>query len=70
LAKLQEFDIEIKPSNFIKAQGLCKLIGGIEAINIDPSSMNNNLSVRHKIVARFEWYKGIMFLFKIWLFSY
>jgi len=38
LAKLQECDIGIKPLKVVKGQGLCKLIGGIEAVNIDMSN--------------------------------
>jgi hypothetical protein len=34
LAKLQEYDIEIKPLKVVKGQGLCKLMTGIEAVNI------------------------------------
>jgi len=38
LSKLQEYHIEIKPLNVVKGQGLWKLTGGIEAINIDLSN--------------------------------
>jgi hypothetical protein len=64
LAKLQEFDIEIKPLKVVKGQGLCKLIGGIEAVNIDPSSMNKNISIQDEMVEKFEWYKDIIFYLK------
>ena len=32
LAKIQEYDMEIKPLKFIKGQGLCKMMSGIEAV--------------------------------------
>ena len=32
--ELQDFDIQIKPLNEIKGQGLCKLISIIEVVNI------------------------------------
>jgi hypothetical protein len=31
LAKIQEYDIEIKPLRAVKGQGLCKLMIGIDA---------------------------------------
>jgi hypothetical protein len=50
VAKLQEYDIEINPLKAVKGQGLCKLIGGIEVVNIDPSIMNKYLSTQDQMV--------------------
>lgn len=38
LEKLQEYDIEVKPLKFIKGQGLCKLITGIDDVNLSPQA--------------------------------
>jgi hypothetical protein len=63
LAKLQEYDIEIKPLKVVKGQGLCKLIGGIEVINIDLSN-DKSLVTQDEMIARSEWYKNIVFYLK------
>jgi hypothetical protein len=59
LAKLQEYDIEIKPLKVVKGQGLCKLIGGIESINIDKT-----LATQDEVITISEWYKNIVFYLK------
>jgi hypothetical protein len=61
---LQVFDIEIKPLKAVKGQRLCKLIGGIEAMNFDSLSMNNNISIQDEMMTKFEWYKDIIFYLK------
>jgi hypothetical protein len=62
LAKLQVCDIEINTLKFVRGQGLCKLIGGNEVVNID-SSNRKNLSTQDGIVTKYEWYKDIIFLY-------
>ena len=34
LAKLQEFDIEVRPMKVVKWQGICKLMSGIDVVNL------------------------------------
>lgn len=36
LKKLQEYDIEVRPLKVVKGQGLCKLIVGIDVVNLSP----------------------------------
>jgi hypothetical protein len=63
LAKLQEYDIEIKPLNVVIGQGLCKLITGIEVVNT--SSVDGfNIVIKEIFLENFEWYKNIIFYFK------
>lgn len=40
--ELQDFDIQIKPLNEVKGQGLCKLISITEALNIPPPLQEND----------------------------
>jgi hypothetical protein len=58
LAKIQEYDIEIKPLKEVRGQGLCKLMTGIDAVNGDISiSVGSSSSTS-------EWYKDIIFYLK------
>jgi hypothetical protein len=55
LAKIQEYDIEIKPLKVVKGQELCKLMARIDAVNeyiyISPGSS----------LLTSKWYKNIIF---------
>jgi hypothetical protein len=57
LAKIQEYDIEIKPLKKIKGQGLCKIIANGDALNgVVSVSIGKHRS-------SYEWYKYIVFFF-------
>jgi hypothetical protein len=55
LAKIQEYDIEIKPLKVVKGQGLCKLIA-----NSDSLDGMISISVGEPLVDS-EWYRDIVF---------
>ena len=55
LAKIQEYDIEIKPLKEVKGKGLCKLI-------VNDDALNGVVSVSiEKPIYGSEWYKYIVF---------
>jgi hypothetical protein len=68
LAKLQEYDLEIKPLKAIKGQGLCKLMTGNEVVNISPSN-GFDVVIQGTSLANSEWYKDIIFYLKSGHFS-
>jgi len=39
LAKLQEYDIKVRPWKYVKGQGLCKLITGIDVVNLSTQAV-------------------------------
>jgi hypothetical protein len=55
LAKIQEYDIEIKPLKAVKGQGLCKLIA-----NIDSLDGMISISIGEPLDDS-EWYRDIVF---------
>jgi hypothetical protein len=55
MAKIQEYDIEIKPLKVVKGQGLCKLIA-----NSDSLDGMISISVGEPLVDS-EWYRDIVF---------
>jgi hypothetical protein len=55
LAKIQEYDVEIKPLKAVKGQGLCKLIAYSDALN---GVVSISLG---KSISNAEWYKDIAF---------
>jgi hypothetical protein len=58
LAKIQEYDIEIKPLKEVKGKGLCKLI-------VNGDALNGVVSVSiGKPISGSEWYKDIVFYLK------
>jgi hypothetical protein len=60
LAKLQEYDLEVNPLKVVKGQELCKLMTGIEAINI--YSLNTSGAIiQSSSLTTCEWYKDIIF---------
>jgi hypothetical protein len=63
LAKLQEYDLEIKPLKVVKGQGLCKFMTGIEALSIPPPN-GFGVIVQRTSLENFEWYKDIIFYLK------
>jgi hypothetical protein len=63
LAKLQEYDLEIKPLKSIKGQGLCKLMTGIEAVNISSPNTSGAI-IQISSLSTSEWYKDIIFYLK------
>jgi hypothetical protein len=63
LAKLQEYDLEIKPLKVFKGHGLCKFMTWIEAIIISPPNAFD-VVVQGTSLANSEWYKDIIFYLK------
>lgn len=63
LAKIQEYDMEIKPLKVIKEQGLCKMMSGIEDANINPPNTDDT-TMQDISLPRSEWYKDIVFYMK------
>jgi hypothetical protein len=63
LAKLQEYDLEIKPLKVVKGQGLCKFMTGIEVVNISPPN-TIDVVIQRESLATSEWYKDIIFYLK------
>jgi hypothetical protein len=63
LAKLQEYDIEIKPLKVVRGQGLCKFMTGIEAVNTS-SADGFNIVIQETSLENSEWYKHIIFYLK------
>jgi hypothetical protein len=61
LAKLQEYDMEIKPLKVVRGQGLCKLMTGIEDVNIPHT---DDVPTQDVSISRPEWYKDIIFYLK------
>jgi hypothetical protein len=64
LEKLQEYDIEIKPLKVVKGQGLCKLITGIEAVNISSPHIDD-ATIQDLSISGSKWYKDIVFYLKL-----
>lgn len=54
LAKLQEYDIEVRPLKVVKGQGLCKLIVGIDDVNLSPQAINVAQDYQN------DWYKDLV----------
>jgi hypothetical protein len=63
LAKLQEYDMEIKPLKVIKGQGLCKMMIGIEVVNINPPHIDDT-TMQDVSIPKSEWYKDIILYLK------
>jgi len=63
LAKIKKYGIEIKPSNTVRGQGLCKFMIGIEAVNTS-STDGFNIIIQETILEKFEGYKHIIFYLK------
>jgi hypothetical protein len=61
LAKLQEYDLEIKPLKVVKGQGLCKLMTGIEAVNISSPNIGD-ATIQNSSMSTSKWYKDIIFI--------
>jgi hypothetical protein len=62
LAKIQEYDIEIKLLHVIKGQGLCKIIFGSD-------SLNKCISITiGGSTSAYDWYKDIILYLKSWQF--
>jgi hypothetical protein len=63
LAKIQEYDIEIKPLKAIRGQGLCKFVTRIEVVNT--SFVDEfNIVIKEKSLEKYEWYTHIIFYWK------
>jgi hypothetical protein len=63
LVKIQEYDMEIKPLKVIKGQGLCKMMFGIEVVNIIPPHIDDT-TMQYISLPRSEWYKDIVLYMK------
>jgi hypothetical protein len=63
LAKLQEYDLEIKPLKVFKGQGLCKFMTGIEALSIPPPN-EFGIIVQRTSLENYKWCKDIIFYLK------
>jgi len=51
--------MEIKPLKVVKGKGLCKLMNGIEDVNINPPHIDYT-TMEGISLPRFEWYKDII----------
>jgi hypothetical protein len=72
IAKILEFDLEVKPTKMIKGQGLarllaesnCKALGvnfmGTNSVNQQSEIQNNNLQINSKL-AECSWYKDVIY---------
>ena len=56
LAKLQEFDIDVRPIKVVKGKGICNLISGIDVVNlkVPPPRINCTLNYRN------DWYQHLV----------
>jgi len=63
MAKLQEYDMEIKLLKVIKEQGLCKKMIGIEVVNINSPHIDDT-TMQVVTIPRSEWYKDIILYLK------
>jgi ribonuclease HI len=72
IAKILEFDLEIRPTKLIKGQGLAKLLAeanykalGVDFINACPGNQQNQLSDvdprTEPLLARCPWYKDVIY---------
>jgi hypothetical protein len=57
LAKIQEYDIEIKPLKFVKGKGLSKLIANSDSLD---GMISISISVGEPLTNS-EWYRDIVF---------
>jgi hypothetical protein len=66
IAKIQEYDLEIKPTKLIKGQGLAKMLteGNEKALGMICQNGNPEFSPNILRLEQVEWYAGIIFYLK------
>jgi len=66
MTTLQEYDLEIKPPNIVRGQGLCKLAANLEGTQVrSQKDWENDLVVSNEFLCvpepTFSWYNDIKY---------